>query len=110
MSKDMTSVHDTKRAVLMVALMFASCKSAPSPYDKLCRIYEGLASQADEDIDWMALSQRVADEAPELSEDHSIVMLNQKSSRYGLFRKRASQRWKQDDWQCDAIKKRWPPE
>ena len=106
----MTLARDAMRCVVLAALMIASCKSGPSPYDKLCTIYEGVASQPDEDLDWMALSQRISTEAPEISEDHKIVMLNQKGSRYELFRKRASQTWKQPDWQCEAIKKRWPPE
>lgn len=111
MSKGTTSVRDTMRLALLAEILtIASCKPAPSPYDKLCTIYQNYDSQTDESLDWMALSQRIANEAPEVAEDHNNILLNQTGSRYELFRKRARESWKQSDWQCEAIRKRWPPQ
>lgn len=99
------------RFVLLVQLIaMASCKSAASPYDKLCTIYQAYDSQADDDIDWMALSQRIENEAPEIADDHNNVLLNATGARYELFRKRARESWNQSDWKCGTIRRRWPPQ
>jgi hypothetical protein len=109
MSNDLILARDWMR-ILLTALVLASCKLSGSPYDRLCTIYEGLGTVADENLDWWALAQRITNEAPEIAEDHQVVMLNEKGRRYELFRQRAIQDWKQPSWQCEAIKKRWPPE
>jgi hypothetical protein len=39
-------------------------------------------------LDWFALSQRIAQEAPEVADDHNAVLLNQTDSRYQSLRSR----------------------
>ena len=111
MNNDTTLAADLMRMGLCVSLLVAGgCKPAASPYDKLCAIYESVAAQPDDSLDWFALSNRIASEAPDIADDHNSILLNQPDARYELFRKRASERAKQRDWQCDAIRKRWPPQ
>jgi hypothetical protein len=111
MSNGMTSAPNTLFAVFVTCLLAAfGCKPAPSAYDKLCSIYSTFESQPDDKLDWFAISQRIASEAPEISEDHNAVLLNQTGARYELLRKLAREDSNQPEWQCETLRKRWPPQ
>jgi hypothetical protein len=98
------------RAVIITAIAFAGC-TGPSArqYDKLCKIYDDVAAQPSSPELFVSIGARVEEELPGILQNYTAVMMSQPADRYDMLRQLARVTSHQDDWQCAAIRARFPP-
>jgi hypothetical protein len=92
----------------ILACAVVACGTSQSDYDKICAIYRDYESVPDTDtMAMIQLSARVEKEAPDVNQVYTAVVRNPPETRYSMLVENA--RRKQPRWQCETIKKRWPP-
>lgn len=96
-------------AVFWFLLCFVACSKQPSPYDRLCQIYDEYPVEPDNSMMVVKIYERVQHEVPEILPVYDAVMLNGNELRYEMLRKHAREAQSQGDWECPGLKKRWPP-
>ena len=96
---------------VLLAAFSAACKQQAAPYDRLCKLYAEYESVPDDDaMAMMALSQRVEREIPEIMPFYGLLVQNGRDVRYGVLVDYARNVEKAPaDWQCERLRKRWPP-
>lgn len=92
-----------------LVLAVAACGKRPTPYDRLCRIYEDVRGQSSTPELAMAVAKRVEAEIPEIAGDYGFLANVDVGERYELLQTLAREKAKQRDWQCEEIRKWYPP-
>jgi hypothetical protein len=93
---------------IVASVTFQGCSTRESSYDRLCRIYEEFDGQPTSSELAVEISKRVGSKLPDLYSDYHVVMTAGSEERYEMFRMLARERAHQDNWSCDAIRRRYP--
>jgi hypothetical protein len=96
--------------LIVTMICFASCSRTSTSYDRLCRVYEDFDGKPDTSEVAVEISKTVGQKVPDIYADYHVVMSSGSNERYEMFRMLARERAKQNDWSCDAIRKRYPPD
>jgi hypothetical protein len=75
----------------------------------LCALYQAYSPASDDAVEGMQIYERVQNEIPEVLPVYDIVVRDGIDTRYGLLREAARNAQKQPNWECEALKKHWPP-
>lgn len=116
MDKNMNLVSSLvarSRALILLGVVSSiglSCSRSSTPYDRLCHIYEGYEGKPTTAELAVEISQAVEKQLPEIYGDYHVVMSSGTSERYEMLRMLARERVQQNEWTCDAIRRRYPPE
>lgn len=87
----------------------AACTKSGSSYDRLCKLYEDVQDQPSTPELAAQLTAKAEKEMPELSADLLLLANASEDQRYELLRAMAEQKAGQKDWQCEAIRRWYPP-
>jgi hypothetical protein len=96
--------------LLVAALVIGSgCSTQLSPCDRLCKLYEEDRVHPSSSEQAYLLAEKVRREIPEIAEDYGHVANVGIGQRYEFFRMLAREREGKPNWQCQAIRDRYPP-
>lgn len=95
--------------IVWIVLCSVACSKQSAPYDRLCQIYDEYPIDPDNSMMVVTIYERVQHEVPEILPVYDAVMLNGNEFRYEMLRKHAREAQNQSDWECEGLKKRWPP-
>lgn len=98
----------TVLCVSVVVCVVSACRKS-SPYDRLCRLYEEGNGQPQTAELLMQITAKAEKQIPEIADDLLMVANASTDQRYELLRSMAEQKSGQADWQCEAIRKWYPP-
>ena len=96
--------------VIVETICCASCSRTSTSYDRLCRIYEGFDGKPNTSEIAVEISNTVGQTLPDIYADYHVVLSTVSNERYEMFRMLARERANQNDWVCDAIRRRYPPD
>jgi hypothetical protein len=94
---------------VLLGSAIAGCSKKPPPYDRLCKIYEDAGSLPLTPDAAMRLAERVEKEIPEIYDDFSMMAQADIRQRYELLKTLAREKTHEDNWECAAIRKAYPP-
>ena len=97
------------RVLVIGGLLLATACAKQSPYDRLCRLYKEQRGRDSTPELAMALARRVEKEIPEIAADYAFLANVDIGERYEVLKTLARDKAKQPDWQCEEIRKWYPP-
>ncbi|MEY4577213.1 MAG: hypothetical protein RL701_1916 [Pseudomonadota bacterium] len=98
------------KALAFVALLsFAACTAKATPFDRLCKVYEGAGGKPLTSELAVDLGLKAQKEVPEIYDEYTMVLLNG-GDRYAAFKDVATSKG-QPNWECEAMRKMYaaPP-
>ena len=106
----MKSMNKTAVTFLLTAgFALVGCKKQPPPHEKMCAIYGEYEGRNDE-LTVLEIVRRIEKEAPELDLLQSVLANAGVDIRYQVFIDNAhGDGHMPADWQCETLKRRWPP-